>query len=122
MKIEEIADILKAKILYLPEGFDADIQIAGASDLMSDVLAYVAEDILLITGLMSAQVIRVADLMDISAIVFVRGKVAQKDILDGAKEAGIDVLSTDMTTFTSCGLLHAAGIRGIKESGEGKKK
>ena len=115
MKVEEIAQLLKAEVHYLPEGFDTDITSAGASDLMSDVLAYVAHDILLITGLQSPQVIRVAHLMDITAVLFSRGKVPDKEILDEAREVGIAVLSTEYTTFTSCGILHRAGIRGLLE-------
>ena len=86
MKIEEIVKVLEAQILYIPDGYDVDISTAGASDLLSDVLAYVAEDILLITGLLSPQVIRTANLMDISAVVFVRGKVPSQEIIDEANK------------------------------------
>ena len=114
MKIEEIAKLIDAQIDYLPEGYDVDITTAGASDLMSDVLAYVAEDIILITGLLSPQVIRVSSLMDISAVVFIRGKKPTPEILDAAKDAGIAVLSSDGPSFSTCGILYQAGIGGIQ--------
>ena len=117
MKITEIAELLKATLHYIPEDFDGDIVHAGASDLMSDVLAYVAQDILLITGLLSRQVIRTADMMDISAVLFTRGKVPGEDILIAAKETNIAVLSTEMKTFSSCALLYNGGIRSIDADG-----
>ncbi len=113
MKIEEIVKTLDAKIHYIPEGYDIEINNAGASDLMSDVLAYVAQDILLITGLLSPQVIRTADLMDISAVVFTRGKIPPEEIIEEAKKANIAILSTSLKTYSACGLLFSAGMRSI---------
>ena len=115
MKIEEIVKLLDAKIHYIPEGYDIDINNAGASDLMSDVLAYVAQDILLITGLLSPQVIRTANLMDISAVVFTRGKIPTQYIIDEARKSNITVLSTSLKTFSTCGLLYQAGLRYIED-------
>ncbi len=119
MKIDEITKILNANVHYIPEGFNVDISYAGASDLMSDVLAYVAQDILLITGLLSPQVIRTADLMDISVVLFTRGKVPPQDIIEEARKANITVLSTTLKTYSVCGLLYCAGMRSIDgDSGE----
>ncbi|MCK4266336.1 MAG: hypothetical protein KAX31_03585 [Thermoplasmata archaeon] len=115
MKIEDIAELLEAKIDYMPEEFDTDIVNAGACDLMSDVLAYVAQDILLITGLLSPQVIRTANLMDISAVVFTRGKIPTQYIIDEARKSNIAVLSTSLKTFSTCGLLYQAGLRYIED-------
>ena len=115
MNIDEITKLLDARVYFLPGTFDKDITTAGASDLMSDVLAYVVEDILLITGLLSPQVIRVSDLMGISAVLFTRAKRPTEPILTAARETGVAVLSTKHTTFTTCGILHRAGIRGIRE-------
>lgn len=113
MKIPEIATLLKATIHCQPDDESLDITYAGASDLMSDVLAYVAQDILLITGLLSPQVIRTANLMDISAVIFTRGKEPGADIIEQAKAANIAVLSTDLKTYSTCGLLFCSGIMSI---------
>lgn len=115
MKIDEIAELLNATIHYMPEGYDKDITHAGASDLMSDVLAYVAQDILLITGLMGPQVIRTASMMDITVVIFTRGKRPTQDVIDLAKDFSIGVLSTDLKTYTTCGRLYCSGIRSIDE-------
>ena len=115
MLIEEIAKLLHATIHCLPDGYEKDITHAGASDLMSDVLAYVAQDILLITGLIGPQVIRTISLMDISAVVFTRGKIPDDNMIEEANRAGIAVLSTKLKTYTTCGILYCAGIRSIDE-------
>ena len=94
MNIHEIAKLLKATTHHVPEGSDIDITHAGASDLMSDVLAYVAQDILLITGLQGPQVIRTAALLDISAVLFTRGKTPTSEIIEEAKKSNIAFLST----------------------------
>ena len=115
MNINEIARLLKATLHHMPEGYDVDITHAGASDLMSDVLAYVAQDILLITGLMGPQVIRTASLMDISVVIFTRGKIPTPEIIEEAKKSTIAVLSTPLKTYTTCGILYCSGIRSIDE-------
>ncbi|MEW5936258.1 MAG: DRTGG domain-containing protein [Candidatus Thermoplasmatota archaeon] len=121
MKIEEVARLLNATVHYIPEGYDVDITYAGASDLMSDVLAYVAHDILQITGLLSPQVIRTASLMGISAVLFTRGKIPTQEIIDAAKDAKVAVLSTSLKTFSTCGRLYCAGIHSIDgDTYEGK--
>ena len=113
MKIEEIAKLLNATIHCIPEGYDRDITTAGASDLISDVLAYVADDILLITGLQSPQVIRTVSLMGISAVIFTRGKIPTQEIIDEAEKSSIVVLSTELKTYTTCGLLYCAQVISI---------
>ena len=115
MEINEIAKLLKATLHHLPEGYAVDITHAGASDLMSDVLAYVAQDILLITGLSGPQVIRTASLMDISAVIFTRGKVPTPEIIEEAKKSNIALLSTPLKTYTTCGILFCSGVRSIDE-------
>lgn len=65
-----------------------------------------------LTGLCNLQVIRTAEMLDISHIIFVRGKRPADEMLQIAKDSGICVLATRLTMFDSCGLLYAAGMRG----------
>jgi len=111
MKLHEIAKILDAKILTCSDS-DIDIISACGSDLMSDVMAFVKENVLLLTGLVSPQVIRTAEMMDIRAVVFVRGKVPGEDIVRMAEEKGIAVLTTCEPMFIACGKLYSAGLTG----------
>ncbi len=111
MKLVEAVEILDARLL---SGADTEMEIVSAcgSDLMSDVMAYVKENVLLLTGLVSPQVIRTAEMMDIKAVVFVRGKMPGENILELAAEKGIAVLTTDNPMFIACGKLYNAGLTG----------
>ena len=91
---------------------DKVINSACGSDLMSDVLAFVKDQTLLLTGLTNPHVIRTAELLDVSAIVFVRGKVPTQDIIDMAIERSIVLLSTYNALFEACGKLYSAGLPG----------
>lgn len=111
MKIAEIAQILKAEIL-MEGNMDEEVVTACGSDMMSDVLAFVKDQSVLLTGLMNPQVIRTAEMMDMHCVVFVRGKDVDGKVLELAKEKGITVLASPYRMFTACGLLYESGLRG----------
>ncbi len=120
MKLEEILEVIRGEILYKPEGFDYEINYAGASDLMSDVLAYLSDmpahesrDMMLITGLVSPQSIRTAALTDMSIILFTRGKQPAPNIVESARAAGLAIILTPLTSYTVCGILYSNGVRGV---------
>ena len=112
MKIREIASLLEADVLCGDDLLEEEVQSACGSDMMSDVLAFVKEQAVLLTGLVNPQVVRTAEMMDMKVIVFVRGKVPGDAILDLARELDIVVLKTELEMFTSCGKLYQAGLRG----------
>ena len=114
MKIKEIQEVLEATILCGEEDIERDIQSAGAADLMSDVLAFVRTEALLLTGLTNNQVIRTADMMDINCIVFVRGKVPTEEIIEYGRQHGMVLLSTPYKMYYASGLLFKAGLPGCK--------
>ena len=87
-----------------------NINTAFGSDLLSDVLAFVEDRTLLLTGLVNAQVVRTAEMMDIPAICFVRGKDPTDEIIDLAREKGIVVLTTECLMYATCGKLYANGL------------
>ena len=105
-------DLLGGPFLGGGDHLDREVQTACGSDMMSDVLAFVKEQAVLLTGLVNPQVVRTAEMMDMKVIVFVRGKVPGDAILDLARELDIVVLKTELEMFTSCGKLYQAGLRG----------
>ena len=115
MTIQEVIRILDARVLCGEDNLEQEVHTACGSDLMSDVLAFVKDKTILITGLTNIHVIRTAEMLDIHCIVFARGKVPGEDVLEEAKELDMVVLTTKHTTFTTCGLLYTAGIRGNSE-------
>lgn len=115
----EIQKVLNADVIFGEGMLDKVIYSACGSDLMSDVLAFVKEQALLLTGLTNLHVIRTAELLDVSAIVFVRGKYPTREIIDMAVDRSIVLLSTNDTLFTACGKLYQAGLSGgVKELDE----
>lgn len=110
MKISEIQEILDAKIWVGEDKKDMDIYIACGSDLMSDVLAFVKDRVVLLTGLVNPQVIRTAEMMDIKAIVFVRGKSPSEDMIELAKNKKMVILTTQKPMYIACGLLYKNGL------------
>ena len=111
MKVKDIVDILKCQVLN--EGdMEEEVKTACGSDMMSDVLAFVKDQSVLLTGLMNPQVVRTAEMMDMVCIVFVRGKCPDQEILALAQQRGIAVLTTPYRMFTACGKLYEAGLRG----------
>lgn len=112
MTISRIIDILEARLLTKGADCTREVHTACGSDMMSDVLAFVKEQAVLLTGLVNPQVVRTAEMMDMKVIVFVRGKVPGDAILDLARELDIVVLKTELEMFTSCGKLYQAGLRG----------
>lgn len=117
MKLSEISDILDAKVLVGEEFLDREVCSAFGSDLMSDVLAFINEKSILLTGLTNTQVIRTAEIADLFAIVFVRGKMPNQDLLDLALEKNITLMTTEYTLYTASGKLYERGLRGVKIEG-----
>ena len=115
MKISQIAQLLDADILCGEDMLETEVRSACGSDMMSDVLAYVKDQAVLLTGLVNAQVVRTAAMMDMRCIVFVRAKMPGEDIIDLEKECGMAVLSTKERMYVACGRLYAAGLTGGSE-------
>ena len=113
MKLQQVSEILQAKILTKAPWEENEVHSACGCDLMSDVLAFVKDQALLLTGLANPQVVRTAEMMDIKTIVFVRGKVPQATVLELAEEMGITVMSTNYPLYVACGELYKNGL-GVK--------
>ena len=112
MTINTVKDLLEAEILCGNESLGEEVHSACGSDMMSDVLAYVKDQAVMLTGLVNAQVIRTAEMMDMKCIVFVRGKSPDLGMIELAEENGIPLLKTKREMYTSCGILYENGLRG----------
>ncbi len=112
MKLGSVMEILSAKPLSETVDLDLDVKCACSSDMMSDVLAFPKEHMVLLTGLVNAQVMRTCDMLDIRAVVFTRGKLPSAEAIEMANENGISVLGTELTLFVASGKLYAGGLVG----------
>lgn len=114
MTIKEIKNLLDADVIC-GENLDDSVLSACGSDMMSDVLAFVKNQAVLLTGLVNPQVIRTAQMMDMLCIVFVRSKKPTADMVELAKESGIAILTTPRRMYEACGILYSNGLQGDGE-------
>ncbi|MDD6021419.1 MAG: DRTGG domain-containing protein [Oscillospiraceae bacterium] len=112
MRISTIKELLEAEIVCGEDGLDKDVYSACGSDMMSDVLAYVKNQAVLLTGLVNSQVVRTAEMMDMICIVFVRSKQPTPEMIELAKESGIVVMKTPLRMYEACGKLYSNGLLG----------
>lgn len=118
MKVKDLIPLLGAELLCGEDKLDQEVRSACGSDLMSDVLASVGEKTCLLTGLTNLHVVRTAEMLDLSLIVFVRGKIPNDEILQMAQERGIALMRCEQTLYNACGILYSNGLRAESESNE----
>ena len=112
MKLSEIRDLLQGTVLTGVDHLNIEVETAAASDGMSEVLASPLLGSLLITGLTNIQSVRTADVADISAILYVRGKRPNERTIQLAREKKIVLIATALGMFDTCGILRNHGIKG----------
>ena len=112
MKVNDIKEILGAEVICRADLLETPVNAACGSDMMSDVLAFVKEQAVLLTGLVNLQVVRTAEMMDMKCIVFVRGKKPPMEVIQLAEECDIVVLATAERMYVACGQLYENGLRG----------
>lgn len=112
MTVNDVKTILDAKVWCCEDKLSSEVHSACGSDMMSDVLAFVKDQSVLLSGLVNPQVIRTAEMMDILCVIFVRGKAPNDTILELAREKDICIMTTGHRMFTACGLLYENGLKG----------
>jgi predicted transcriptional regulator len=116
--LREVKELLEAEVVVGHDRLDMEVKTAFAADLMSDVLAIAKAGGLLLTGLTNPQIVRTSDVLDIAAIIMVRGKVPLPETVRLAEELEIPILVTKYILFETAGKLYAKGIVGcVKQVG-----
>jgi len=113
MRLIEIKELLNADFICCEDCLDREISFAGGSDLMSDVLAFGKPGLLLLTGLTNSQSVRTANIIDATAVVYVRGKKPDEEGIRLAKEMNIPLLCTKLMMYQACGILYNNGLKGV---------
>lgn len=114
MNLLIICTLLKGEILYGDELVNREFTEAYGADLLSDVLAYAKSKTILLTGLVNNQIVRTAEMLDLGAIIVVRGKKVEEQTIQLARECNIPLIRTEKTMFESCGILYKNGISPCK--------
>ena len=113
MRIEEIIKLTNSDVLAGKVAEHKNPEKAFSSDLMSDVLTLDEENILLITGLANLQVIRTAEMADISIVLLARNKKATSEMIELAEENGLLLLRTPFSIFRTSGILYSGGLEPV---------
>lgn len=119
MKISRIQEILGAQIIAGNGDVNEEVKYGYGCDLMSDVLAYVESDVVLLTGLVHPQVVRTAEMLDIKAIVIVRGKEPGRELIEMANRRDLVIMTTKHSLFTASGMLFDGGLKGEEIAHDG---
>lgn len=114
MKLNDVIRLVEGQVLNSKSNLDWEIRGACGADLMSDVLASIQPDAVLLTGLCNPQVVRTAQIADVRAIIFVRGKQPNSETIQLAKEEGIPLISSPYGMFELCGRLYQAGLPSLE--------
>jgi len=115
MQLSEVQRLLTCDVFWGKELLGRDIKSGCASDLMSDVLAFSQSGALLLTGLVTLQTIQTAFIAEIRAIVFVRGKKPDDDVISLAKDREIPLLGTSHSMYEASGILYQKGVPSTME-------
>ena len=110
MKLRDVLAVIEGELVTRDADLDMEIKMGCGADLMSDVLAFTHEGTLLMSGLTNPQVVRTAEMADVRAIVFVRGKIPPAETVALANDKGIPLLASKYTMFETCGRLFQAGL------------
>lgn len=113
IKVIDIVNKLNARVVCGKDRLDEEIDVAFASDLMSDVLTLDTDNMILVTGLSNLQVIRTAEMSDVTYILFVRGKHIQEDMLRLAIDNDMLIMECDYSMFRACGELYKMGVEPV---------
>ncbi len=116
MQLSEIKDELKAEVFYGEDQLHKNVTIAGGADLIDDILKLKTKGAVLLTGLNNGEVVNAAKKAGVEAIVFVRGKKPEEDVVEIAKKHNMPLFGTSFSLFVACGRLYMTGLRGLDGS------
>jgi len=118
MILQDLIGIIDGTLVSNTTGLDRPIKGGFGADLMSDVLASIQPEAVLLTGLCNPQVVRTAQMADVAAIILVRGKQPPVETLRLANTENIPLISTPYGMFEACGRLYQAGLPSLEQQME----
>jgi len=112
MTLQNVMELVDGRLLTEKGNVETVITHVASSDLMSDVLAFAKPHALLLTGLVNLHVVHAAEMADLAAVIFVRGKRPAPDVIQLAEDQGLPLITSRYSMFEISGRLHAAGLSG----------
>ena len=106
MTVREIVEKLNLKVFSGEKGLDREVKFGYASDLLSDVMGFAKEGSIWITLQTHKNVMAIATLKDLSAVVLVKGFEPEKETVEVSNDEEIPVLGTKDQTFELAGQIY----------------
>lgn len=106
MNVAKITEALHLKVYSGENGLQNQVSGGYASDLLSDVMGNAQTGNIWVTLQTHKNVMAIASLKDIAAVVLVKGLEPDPDTLAQSNEENIPILGTDLDTFTIVGRLY----------------
>ena len=106
MKVKDIVEALNLKVLSGAQGLDKEVEGCYVSDLLSDVMGNAEMGNIWVTLQTHKNVMAIASLKELSAVILVKGLSASEDTLEQSNEEGIPFLSTEAETFETAGKIY----------------
>jgi len=106
LKPADVAQRIGARIVTTHAGTKREIARIYAGDRVSDLLDQASDKTLLVTNLMSLQLLRLAELMDVPAVCFVNGVAPEPAVITKADATGTTLMVSPIGVFETCGLIY----------------
>ncbi|MDY3978750.1 MAG: DRTGG domain-containing protein [Tidjanibacter sp.] len=107
MKVSELAAANNFEILNKGNNLATEITGGYTSDLLSDVMGNVEEGMVWITLQVHRNIVAVAALKEVAAIILIGGARLDEETLSQAEQQGVTVLTTDLPAFETSGLIYS---------------
>ena len=106
MQVSEIIDKLGLTVFSGKNGVTRSISGGYASDLLSDVMGHAREGQVWVTLQTHKNVMAIASLKDLAAVILVKGNQPDDDTLEHSNEEGVPILGTTKSSFEIVGELY----------------
>ncbi|WP_455628142.1 DRTGG domain-containing protein [Parabacteroides chinchillae] len=106
MKVNELVKELSLTVFCGEKGLEEEITGGYTSDLLSDVMGHVDEGMIWITMQTHQNILAVATLKDISAVLIVNGASPDEETLQKGREEDVPVLGTSLSAFDVTGKIY----------------
>jgi predicted transcriptional regulator len=108
MKVSDLVEKFNLTIFSGEQGLQREVTGGYVSDLLSDVMGNASEGEIWITLQTHQNVLAIASLKELAAVILVKGFTPDEETLKRSHEEGIPVLGTGLDTFTISGMIFSA--------------
>ena len=112
MKVKELVERAELEVKAAADGLDVEVTGGYSSDLLSTVMANAKQGNVWVTWHVHPNIVAVALVVKLAAIVLVSGRQPEQETLQKAQQEGIPILGSSLSAFEIIGRLHSMGISG----------